>query len=111
MKIKFSQPTPRKPEGTIITPKIIFHTLEEIYLLLDVTHVMRKDTYLNNFLTKGTLTRKTETKEDIMLMLQRMMNLHQREPDMRLKILQARKNMFRFPLSSETLVMDAMIDL
>ena len=80
MKIKLSQSTPRKPEGTIITPKVSIHTLEEICLLLDVTHVMRKDTYPNTVLkTKGTLTRKGETREDIMLMLQRMMNLRQRE--------------------------------
>ena len=43
--------------------------------------------------TKMALTRRRETKEDIMLMLQRMMNLHQRE-DMKVKILQVRMNMF-----------------
>ena len=47
-----------------------------------------------------TLTRRKETREDIMLMPQRMMNLLwmmnllQREPDMKVKILQAMKNMF-----------------
>ena len=43
---------------------------------------MRKDTYLDIVLkTKGALTRKRKTREDIMLMLQRMMNLPQRESD------------------------------
>ena len=70
MKIKLSQSTPRKPEGTVITPKVRIHTIEEICLLLDVTHVMRKDTYPNTVeKTKGTLTRKGETREDIMFML------------------------------------------
>jgi len=35
-----------------------------------------------------------EAKEDIMLMLQRMMNHPERDPDMKEKILQARMNMF-----------------
>ena len=35
-----------------------------------------------------------EAKEDIMLMLQRMMNHPERDPDMKVKILQARMNMF-----------------
>ena len=35
-----------------------------------------------------------EAKEDIMLMLQRMMNHPERNPDMKVKILQARMNMF-----------------
>ena len=81
MKIKLSQPTPRKPEGTVITSKVIFHTLEEICLLLDVIHVMRKITYPNTSLTKGSQRRERETREDIMLMLQRMINLPQRESD------------------------------
>ena len=37
MKIKLSQHTLRKLEGTIITPKVSLITLEEIALLLDVT--------------------------------------------------------------------------
>ena len=44
--------------------------------------------------TKMSLTRRRETREDIMLMLQRMMNLPQREPDMKVKTLQVMKNMF-----------------
>ena len=55
---------------------------------------MRKDTYPNTVLTKGTLTRKKETREDIMLMPQRMMNLPQRETDKIVMILQVMKNMF-----------------
>ena len=35
-----------------------------------------------------------EAKEDIMLMLQRMMNHPKRDPDMKVKNLQARMNMF-----------------
>ena len=35
-----------------------------------------------------------EAKEDIMLMLQRMLNHPERDPDMKVKILQARMNMF-----------------
>ena len=35
-----------------------------------------------------------EAKEDIMLMLQRMMNHPKRDPNMKVKILQARMNMF-----------------
>ena len=49
---------------------------------------MRKDTMLENVLeTKMSLTRRTETREEIMLMLQRMMNLPQRKPDMKVKTL------------------------
>ena len=56
---------------------------------------MKNDTLLEIVLrTKVALTRIRDTRKDIMLMLQRMMNLHQREPDMKVKILQARMNMF-----------------
>ena len=37
---------------------------------------------------------KRATKEDIMLMLQRMMNHPRKEPDIKVKILQVRMNMF-----------------
>ena len=93
MNIKLSQPTPRKTEGTIITPKVSLITLEETGLLLDVTHVMRKVTNPNTAITKGTQRRKRETREDIMLMLQRMMNLPQRESGKKVMILQVIKNM------------------
>ena len=92
MKIKLSQPTPRKPKGTIITPKVSLITLAEIGLLLDVTHVIRNVTYPNSSLTKGNQRRRREIREDIMLMLQRMMNLPQKESDKKV-ILQVMKNM------------------
>ena len=51
-------------------------------------HVMKEDTLLEIFLeTKVSLTRRRKTREDIMLILQRMMNLPQREPDKTLMIL------------------------
>ena len=59
----------KKTKGTIITPKVSLMTLEEIGLLLDVTHAMRKVTYPNTILTKGTQTRRREKREDNMLML------------------------------------------
>ena len=84
----------KKTKRAIITPKVSLITLEEIGILLDVIHVMRKVTYPNSILTKGTQRRRTETREDIMLMMQRMMNLPQRQPDMKVKTLQVMKNMF-----------------
>ena len=90
MKIKLSQSTPRKLEGTIITPKVSIHTLEETYLLSDATHAMRNDTYPDTILkTKVVLTRKRETRKDIMLTLQRMMILLIKEPNKKVM-----KNMF-----------------
>ena len=50
-----------------------------------------------------------EAKEDIMLMLQRMMNHPERDPDMKVKILQAKTNMFWYQLSQVTLLMEVMI--
>ena len=55
---------------------------------------MRKVTYPNIVLTKGTQRRIRETREDIMIMLQRMMNLPQRESDKKVMVLQVMKNMF-----------------
>ena len=56
---------------------------------------MKNDTLLEIVLrTKLALTRRMETKEDIMLILQRMMNLHRGKPNMKVKILQARMNKF-----------------
>ena len=61
----------------------------------NVIHVTRKDTMLENVLeTKMSLTRRMETREDIMLMLQRMMSLPRREPDMKVKIIPVMKSMF-----------------
>ena len=55
----------------------------------------REYTFLEIVLeTKVALTRRRETREDIMLMLQRMMNLPQRELDKTMMILQVMKNMF-----------------
>ena len=61
--------------------------------------------------TRTTLIRRRGTKEDIMLMLQRMMNHPRRDPDMKVKILQARMNMFLYQLSQVTLLMVVIIGL
>ena len=50
---------------------------------------------------KNTLTRRGETREHIMLMLQKMMNLPQKELDKKVMILQVMKNMFWFSFSRE----------
>ena len=47
-----------------------------------------------NLRTRATLIRRRETREDIMLMLQRMMNLPRKKPDMKVKILPVKMNMF-----------------
>ena len=61
---------------------------------------MKEDTLQKIVLeTRLNLIRRKETREDIMLMLQRMMKLPRREPDMKVKILPMMKNMFSFPLS------------
>ena len=55
---------------------------------------MKEDTLPNTVIeTRLTPIRRMETREYIMLMLQRMMNLPQREPDMKVKILLVMKNM------------------
>ena len=116
VKIKLSHYTPRKAEEALIIPEVSTSTrkitLEEIYLNLDVIHVMKKDTLQETILkAKIALTRRRETREDIMLMLQRMMNIPQRESDKKVMILQVLKNMFLFLLSWETSHMEAMIGL
>ena len=95
MKIKLSQYTPSQQKEDLITPKVSALTkitLENIFLESYVIHVMKQDTLqeiiLRNRIIKG------ETKEDIMLMLQRMINHPRKEPNMKVKILQARMNMF-----------------
>ena len=56
---------------------------------------MKKDTLLEIVLRKKVvLIRIREAKEDIMLMLQRMMNHPRRDQDMKVNILQAKMNMF-----------------
>ena len=98
MKIKLSRYTPRKLEEVLINLEVIPFikiTLGKICLESDVIHVIRNDSMLENVLeTKMSLIRRRETREDIMVMLQRMMNLPQRELDMKVKILQVMKNMF-----------------
>ena len=101
MKIKLSQYTPRKPGGIIIIPnlsiiirKITLKYIAEIYLKSDSIHVMRNDTFPKSVLeTKVALTIRRATKEDIMLTLQRMMNLPKRESKKKVKTLQVMKNM------------------
>ena len=85
MNIKLSQHTPRKLEGTTIISKVSILTrikkitledLVEIYLNSNAIHVKRKDTSPEIVLEiKVALTRRRETREEIMLILQRMMNL------------------------------------
>ena len=99
MKINLLQYTSRKEEETLITPKVSTSTrkiiLEEIYPNSYAIHVMKEDTLPKIVLeTKITLIRRRELREDIMLMLQKMMNLPQREPDKKMMILQVMKNMF-----------------
>ena len=104
MKIKLSQHTPRKSEGTTIISKVRILTrirkitledLAEMYLNLDAKHVMKKGTLPDIVLEiKLALTRRRTTKEDIMLTLQRIMNLPGRESKTKVKILQAMKSMF-----------------
>ena len=56
---------------------------------------MRKDTTLENVLeTKVSLTSRREAIKDIMLTLQRMMNLPERDSKKKVKILQVMKSMF-----------------
>ena len=105
MKIKLSQHTPRITKGsTIITRKesiitrirkITLEDLAEIYLVSYAIHVMRRDTLPKIVKEiKVLLTRRRKTKEDIMLILHRMMNLSRRESNKKVNILQAMKSMF-----------------
>ena len=102
MKIKLSQYTPRKEEWTIIITKVSNLTrnitLEDItdtFLVSYDLHAMRKDTSPYSIPEiKVALTRRRETREDSMLTLQRMMNLPEREPKKKVKILLVMKNMF-----------------
>ena len=52
---------------------------------------MKEDTFLE---TKVALTRRRETRRDIMLTLQKMMNLLEKESKKKVKTLQEMKNMF-----------------
>ena len=95
VKINLSQYTPRKIEETLIIPEVRTSTrkitLENISLEVDVILVMKQDT-LQKIVLKEKI-RKRETGEDIMVILQRMMNLPQIESDKKVMILQVMKNM------------------
>ena len=105
MKIKLSRYNPIKPDlATIEVSTLIKRiTLESLEICLSTfaIHVMKDDILLDCLKIKVALTRRRETREDIMLMLQKMMNLPRRETDKSVMILQVMKNMFRFPLSWE----------
>ena len=65
MKIKLSQYTPRKIEGTIIIPKVNILTrkyLPEMYLNLDAINVMKNDTLPNIVLEQRCLSKEEELK-------------------------------------------------
>ena len=100
MKIKLSQYTPRKEEQTItdvstLTRKITLEDLPEIYLNSDAIHVMKNDTLPEIVLEiKVALTRRKTTKEYIILIVQRMMNLPGRESKKKVNILQVMNIMF-----------------
>ena len=90
---------PRKPDLATAEVSTLIKgiTLESLEISLSsfAIHVMKEDTFLEIVLrTKVALTRRRETREDIMLMLQRMMNLPQRESDMKMMIPQVIKNIF-----------------
>ena len=101
MKIKLSQHTPRTTKGiTLITRKKnittrikgrILEESGEIYLMSNDIPLMRRDIFPE---TVPRTKRRRTTRRDIMLTLQRMMNLPRREPEETMKILQAMKNMF-----------------
>ena len=86
MKIKFSQHTPRITKGSTlitrkkkITTRIRGITLEypgEIYLMSDAILVMRRDIFPE---TVPRTKRRTTTRKDIILTLQRMINIPGRE--------------------------------
>ena len=85
----------------------VIRPVKMISIIDDQQHMMSKndkhifimsswliELHLNVLETKMSLTRRRETGEDIMLMLQRMMKLPQRETDKTVMILQVMKNMF-----------------
>ena len=86
--------------GTIIitkvstlTRKITLEDLTKIYLVSDALHVMIKDTSPETVPeTKEVLKRRRTTKEDIILIPQKMMNLQERKS--KKKTLLVMKNMF-----------------
>ena len=103
--MNISQYTPIKSGGTIIIPKVSILTIKitledpvEIYLNTDALHVMREDTLPEIVLEiRVALIIRRTTKEDIMLTLQRMMNLPKRESNKKMKILQVMKSIVDGP--------------
>ena len=86
MKIKLSEYNPRNPDLATkkVSSLIKGITLESLEISVGSfsIHVMKEDTLLETVLeTKVALTRRRETREDIMLMPKMMMNLPQREID------------------------------
>ena len=78
----------------------------------DAIHVMRKDTSPEIVPEiEVAPTRRRTTKEDIMLTLQRMMNLPGRDSKKKVKIIQAMKSVFLFLPSHKLLHMEEMIGL
>ena len=80
MKIKLSQYNPRNPDPAITEVSTLIKEINleilEISLSSFAIHVMKEDTFLEIVLrTKVALTRRREKREDIILMLHRMMNL------------------------------------
>ena len=96
MKIKLSQYNPRRAKQIITEVNIlILINLIRIDPDSDASYVMKNDTMLKNVLrTQIYLTRRRETREDIMLMLQKIMNPPERESSKKVMILQVMKNMF-----------------
>ena len=96
MNINLSQYNPRREKQTIIkVSTFIIEYLTRIYLNLDALHVIKEDTMIETVLrTKMALTRRKETRKDIMLMLHNMMSLPRRESNKTMMILQVMKNMF-----------------
>ena len=92
---KFSLRTTIIPKVSILTRKISLEDIEKIYLNSDTIPVMRKDT-LPKIVPEIEVspTRRRTSKENIMLILQRMMNLPGRELKKKVKILQVMKSMF-----------------
>ena len=71
----------------------------EVY---DLSEENELDTYMS---MEVPVSEGNEAKEDIMLMLQRMMNHPERDTDMKVNILQARMNMFWYQPSLLMVVM------
>ena len=81
--------TPSQPKEDLNTSEVSTFTnitIEEIYLGSYVIHLMTRD-LMQGIVLRNQSQQRRATKEDIMLMLQRMMNHLERDPDMKVKIL------------------------